>query len=72
MSESINMLECRFNLFPARFAWRGQVFEVEAVNECKTIAHPAGAIYHFWVRCEGQFLHLIHHLHSDCWALQSD
>jgi hypothetical protein len=74
MAEPIMMLERRFNLFPAKFSWRGRVYEIEAVNECKTIPRGQGdsPVYHFWVRCGGQSLHLCQESSSDFWMLQSD
>jgi hypothetical protein len=27
-------------------------------------------VYHFWVRCEGNLLHLVHFLSSNYWGLQ--
>lgn len=68
MTEKVNMLEYRFDTFPASFSWRGRIYQIEAVNECKT--QPQA--YHYWVRCEGQMLHLIHSLPSNRWALQFD
>ncbi len=72
--ESINMIERRLNLFPAKFYWRGQLYEVEAVAECKTMMAPSGRseAYHFWVRCQGQLLHLSQALSSGQWVLQYD
>ena len=74
MTEPIKMLERRFELFPAKFAWRGRIYKIEAVNECKTIPESGGhsASYHFWVRCEGQSLHLCQELSSDFWMLQPE
>jgi len=75
MQETVQMLECKLNLFPARFHWRGREYRVEAVNECKTETRRSGArdgMYHFWVRCEGQLLHLSHALDSGCWAMQME
>lgn len=59
-SEAIQMLERQFNLFPARFAWRGQIYDVDAVNECKTVTSRSAAqgMHHFWIRSNGQMLHL--------------
>ncbi len=75
MMETVRMLECRSNLFPAKFYWRGRVYSVDAVNECKTFIRRQGlsdADYHFWVRSEGNQMHLIHSLHSGQWALKRD
>ncbi len=68
MQENVSMLEYRFETFPARFSWRGRVYQVDAVNECRT----RQMAYHYWVRCDGQLLHLIHLLNSNRWALQLD
>lgn len=73
MQENVNMLECKLNIFPARFNWRGREYQVDAVNECKTETRQIGAqdaMYHFWVRCEGQLLHLSHTLNSGRWMMQ--
>jgi len=73
MLESIKMLECQLDLFPARFSWRGKIYQVDAVNECKTITLQPGEaspVYHFWVKCEGKLLHLVHILSSNYWGLQ--
>lgn len=72
--EAIDVLERRFNLFPARFSWEGRVYEVDAVTECRT--ELAGVdrdeTYHFWVRCNGQLLHLRQVVASDRWLVQYD
>jgi hypothetical protein len=72
--EPINMLEYRLNLFPAKFRWRGRVYRIDAVTECKTVNNPAGRseAYHFWVRCEGKLLHLSQLLTTKQWLLQTD
>ncbi len=74
MIESIKMLERRFNFFPAKFYWRGRVHNIEAVNECKTVTNPkdSQATYHYWVRCNGQLLHLCEITPSGHWLLQRD
>ncbi len=74
MTESITMLERRFQLFPAKFYWRGQVHQVDAVNECKTETHPADtrSIYHYWVRCGGKQLHLSQAMPAEKWLLHQD
>jgi hypothetical protein len=68
------MLERSLNLFPAKFSWRGQIYQVEAVTECKTETAPSGGseAYHFWVRCRGRLLHLSQSLASDQWLLVQD
>ncbi len=72
--EPINVLEHRFNWFPAKFRWRGRVYSVESVTECKTVTAPTGRseTYHFWVRCEGKLWHLSQILSSGQWVLQYD
>jgi hypothetical protein len=74
MTETIKMLERRFSHFPARFSWRGRVHQVEAVNECKTVTNPWDdkTVYHFWVRCNGQQVHLSEVSPSGDWILHSD
>ena len=74
MAEPIRMLECRYNLFPAKFCLHGRIYEIQAVNECKTIAgnQEDGATYHFWVRCGGRQLHLSELLSSGDWRLHDD
>jgi hypothetical protein len=42
IAESIRMIERRFDIFPAKFDWRGRVYRVDAVNECKTITDTRG------------------------------
>lgn len=73
-SESIQMLERRFNLFPARFTWRGRIYTVDAVNECKTVTsrYADQGMHHFWIRADGQMLHLCEIFpHSD-WLIYRD
>jgi hypothetical protein len=74
MPEPIKMLERRFNSFPAKFYWQGRVYEVEAVNECKTVTVGSddSGMYHFWVRCNGRQLHLSEILASGDWLLHHD
>lgn len=69
--ENIQMLERRFDLFPARFAWRGRVYRVDAVNECKTIAnrYDTQGMHHFWVRADGQLLHLCEVFPQSDWLI---
>ena len=70
--EPIKMLEQRLNLFPAKFNWQGEIYQVDAVNECKTTTSPSGRIeaYHFWVGCAGRRLHLCQNLSTGQWLLQ--
>lgn len=72
--EPITVLECRLGLFPAKFSWRGQIYRVEAVAECKTETTPSGRsrAYHFWVRCQGRLWHLSRQLASGQWVMQYD
>jgi len=72
--EPINMLERQLELFPAKFSWRGRIYEVESVTECKTVTAPSGRseAYHFLVRCEGKLLHLSQVLASGQWVLQQE
>jgi len=72
MFESIKVLERRFDIFPAKFFWRGQVHRVDAVNECKTVTNYQQSQYHFWVRCDGQMYHLCEVLPAGQWLLYSD
>jgi len=74
VSESIKILERRFNSFPAKFYWRGQVHNIDAVNECKTVTNLWNdqAMYHFWVRCDGQLFHLCEITPSGHWLLHRD
>lgn len=69
MFESIKMLERRFNLFPAKFSWRGRIYRVDAVNECQTVISPLTnhTTHHFWVRCDGQLWHLCEILPTSCY-----
>ena len=70
--EPIKMLEQHLNLFPAKFNWHGRVYQVDAVNECKTTISRSGQIeaYHFWVGCAGKRLHLCQNLSTGQWLLQ--
>jgi hypothetical protein len=72
--EPIKMVEQHLNLFPAKFNWNGQLYRVDAVNECKTTTSTSGRIeaYHFWVGCAGKRLHLSHHLATGQWLLQQN
>lgn len=72
--ETISVLERRFDLFPARFCWQGQIYEVEAVTECRTeiCGYDKGETYHFWVRCKGHLFHLRQVVALDRWILQYD
>jgi hypothetical protein len=65
MIEQITVLEFRHNWFPARFCWRGREYSIEGVNECKTEQTQ----HHFWVRCEGVIIHLIHRVQADQWTV---
>lgn len=69
--EPIQILEQRFNLFPAKFSWRGQIISIDAVAECRTELAPSGRseVYHFLVRANGKFLHLSQRLASGQWWL---
>lgn len=72
--EVIQMLERRFNLFPARFVWRGRVYHVDAVNACKTITSRSASqgMHHFWVRSNGQMLHLGEIFPRSDWLIYRD
>lgn len=72
--KAIDVLECQFDLFPAKFVREDRVYEVEAVTECKTMLASSGQSesYHFWVRCQGELLHLCQTLPSGQWALYYD
>ncbi len=73
MLETVKMLEYQLDLFPAKFYWRNKVYRIDAVNECKTVTLQPGEtspVYHFWVRCEGNLLHLVHIISSNYWGLQ--
>ncbi len=74
MAESIKMVERRFGLFPAKFWWRGRVYQVDAVNECQTMTDRLGqnTTYHFWVRCDGQMFHLSEVLPPGQWSLWTE
>ena len=71
--ESIKMLERRFDLFPAKFYWRGQVHNVDAVNECKTITSlwDDKTMYHYWVRCDVRLMHLCQEASGD-WLVHNE
>jgi hypothetical protein len=69
MLEAIKMLEFKFGLFPYKFLWRDRVYEVDAVNEVKTITE-FDPVYHFWVRSQGQMFHLRYVVNTDLWALR--
>ena len=72
-SETIEMLERRFDGFPAKFSWRGRVYRIDAVNECKTITSGSElGMYHFWVRSNGQRFHLCEMLPKSRWLLYRD
>jgi hypothetical protein len=70
--EIINMLEYRAGAFPAKFSWQGREYEIEAVNECKTVTAAPETMHHFWVRSRGERLHLTHMLTSNQWALHRE
>ncbi|GAB4444817.1 MAG: hypothetical protein Kow0031_27270 [Anaerolineae bacterium] len=72
MPENITMLELRNSWFPAKFRWNNRVYEIEAVNECQTVAPAHNPSYHFLVRCEGRFLRLTHLMRSNQWLLNQD
>jgi hypothetical protein len=73
-SETIKIVERRFNAFPAKFNWRGSLYRVEAVNECKTVADKYGALtgFHYWVRCDGRLYHLEEALPSGQWSVHCE
>jgi hypothetical protein len=74
IAESIRMIERRFDIFPAKFDWRGRVYRVDAVNECKTITDTRGvpAAFHYWVRCDDQRFHLEEIVPSGHWSVHHD
>lgn len=74
MVDKIKMVERRFDFFPAKFFWRGRLHQIEAVNECKTITGRwgDGTRHHFWVRCNGQVMHLCEALPAGDWRVYRD
>jgi hypothetical protein len=73
-AETIQMLERRFNWFPAKFSWQGRVYTVDAVNECKTVTDrwSEGGMHHFWVRSAGRRFHLCEVWPRSRWILVQD
>ena len=70
-SGSVQILERRFEIFPSKFSWRGRIYRVDAVNECKTTTHRQGiqATFHYWVRCDDQLFHLKEVVPSGHWSV---
>lgn len=70
-AEAIEMIERRFSWFPLKFSWRGRIYEVDAVNECKTVTNrwDQCGMHHYWVRSGDQLFHLCEVLPRSQWVL---
>jgi hypothetical protein len=75
--DSVNVTETRYKYFPARFIWRGQPTQVQAVQRCWTsfrrdLAGRPNEYHHFRVRtADGTFV-LTRDLRRDQWTLAGD
>lgn len=73
-SEAVEILEQRHAFFPRVFRWRGQCYEVESVERCRTVVRqgwrgPVERRY-FHVRCVGDLFELYQDLRTGVWHLQ--
>ncbi len=72
--EPIDLLQRRFQYFPRIFRWRGQRYEVDAVERCWTVVRRGwrrqAQRHYFSVRCtEGEF-ELYQDIRTGLWHLR--
>ncbi|MCC7354282.1 MAG: hypothetical protein IT330_11035 [Anaerolineae bacterium] len=69
--EPIELIAKRFGFFPAVFGWRGQEFQVEAVEECRTVMAgwlpPWRKEVRFRVRTSAGTFELAQDIQRDLW-----
>ena len=72
--DAVEMLARRHGYFPLAFRWRGQRFQVEAVERCWTVARRSrrGRVERrfFQVRCAGGSFELYRDLVAGTWHLR--
>ena len=72
--EAVEMLERRHGFFPRAFRWRGQRFEVEAVQRCWTTSGSgwlrSTQRHFFHVRCGESAFELFQDLRDGTWHLR--
>ncbi len=66
--EPVEIQEKRFGYFPKRFRWRGQVYDVEAVERCWTKASGNPHLC-FRVRCQERSFELYQNVHANTWEV---
>jgi hypothetical protein len=72
--EAVDMLERRFRYFPRAFRWRGQRYEVEAVERCWTVSKSGWRRrverHYFLVHCDEGAFELYQDLKAGTWHLR--
>jgi hypothetical protein len=69
--EAIEMAERRFRYFPRVFRWRGQRYEVEAVEQCWSASRRGRVERHFFrVQCAEGTFELYQDLRANTWHLR--
>lgn len=73
VNEIVQVIEQKFDHFPAKFEWNGEIFQVDTVERCWTEMHNAGngAYYIFEVRCGSDRYRLSQDIFADAWSIQS-
>ncbi len=66
--EAVEIQEKRFGYFPKRFRWRGQVYDVEAVERCWTRATSKPSLC-FQVRCREGLFELYQDVKANTWEV---
>jgi hypothetical protein len=68
--EAIDMLERRFHYFPRVFYWRGRRYDVEAVEQCWTVARRQVERHFFRVRCAEGTFEVYQDVRANTWHLR--
>ncbi|MBI3914373.1 MAG: hypothetical protein HY327_09345 [Chloroflexi bacterium] len=69
-TESVEMQEKRFGYFPKTFRWHGQRYDVQAVEQCWTLAKQTPRLC-FRVRCREGLFDLYQDVRANTWHLKS-
>ncbi len=71
-TEPIALLEKRHNYFPRQFMWRGESYNVHAVERAWTEMRQGGkdARHYFRVRCAAGTVDLFQDVRLDAWYLE--
>ena len=70
--EPIHLLAKRHNYFPKRFIWRGEQYDVYAVERVWTEVKRRGAWHCFRIRCEAGTLDLVQDTNLNAWYLTAE